>query len=251
MDLTYSYRRLFPEDILDKYKWLETRNAAAVFQASNPEEFDQLVQVLTDFQVYDSDILVPGGNRGQIPVRLDKAFEIEGWRAVRVNTEFKLVGKAKASMTKTSYDDVFLDTTVSNNGFEVDNMKRRVALDVEWNAKDGNLDRDTSAYRMLYELGIIDVAAIITRDHYGIKRLALEELNDPDAARRLGTTTTTNMEKLSPRMTRGDSGGCPLLGIGITEYTWAGPGVKSPTLSHEEIEATQILDRLDDTIDES
>ena len=37
----------------------------------------------------------------------------------------------------------------------------------------------------------------------------------------LGTTTTTNTEKLRPRMQRGDSGGCPLLAVAICARTWA------------------------------
>lgn len=31
-----------------------------------------------------------------------------------------------------------------------------------------------------------------------------------------GTTTTTNLEKLEPRLTRGDAGGCPVLAVAIT-----------------------------------
>jgi hypothetical protein len=117
---------------------------------------------------------------------------------------------------------------VSSEGFEVDNLKRRVALDVEWNAKDGNLDRDLSAYRALYDVGLLDVAVIITRDHYGISQLAAQDLRSVDAARRLGTTTTTSIEKLEDRLKRGDGGGCPVWAVGITRATWAGGGVVPP-----------------------
>ena len=55
------------------------------------------------------------------------------------------------------------DTEVFNEGYKVDNFVDRLALDVEWNAKDGNLDRDLSAYRALYDAALIDVAVIITR----------------------------------------------------------------------------------------
>lgn len=236
MDLTYSYLDIFPSFILDRYTFVETRNAAAVFQASNPDHLKDLLWVLTDFRLYDADILIPGGNRGQIAYRLDKGFEDRGWRAVRVTTESKLVGQMKASMNAKNYDVEFLNTSVVNPGFEVDNMKGRVAIDVEWNAKDGNLDRDLAAYRSLYDMGLIDVATMITRDHAGIRRLASEELKSDDAYRRLGTTTTTNMAKLEDRMTRGDSGGCPVLGIGLTKATWAGKGVKRPGEEHTTVE---------------
>ncbi|MBF6260195.1 restriction endonuclease [Nocardia farcinica] len=222
MDLTASYEHSLPPEVINRYKMLEVRNAAAVLKASNPDLFEEVVSVLAEFKVYDADILVPGGNRSQIPIRLDQAFENLGWSAVRINTEFKLVGKRKLSATNQQYTEQFLESSVANDGFEVDNMKGRVALDVEWNAKDGNLDRDLSAYRALYDVGLIDVAVIITRDHYGIKTLALQDLNSADAARRLGTTTTTNIEKVQGRLTRGDAGGCPVLVAGITRATWQG-----------------------------
>ncbi|MCB4825330.1 hypothetical protein LHA35_26810, partial [Roseicella sp. GB24] len=43
----------------------------------------------------------------------------------------------------------------------VDNFKGRVVLDVEWNAKDGNLDRDLASYRSWYEAGVISAGVII------------------------------------------------------------------------------------------
>jgi hypothetical protein len=228
MDLTHSYMNAFSEQLLGKYTWLETRNAAAIMGASNPALLTDLSDVLSEFFLYDTDILVAGGNRGPIAIRLDTAFFERGWSAVRVNTEFKLVGQKKKALTSRAYEENFLATTVSNDGFEVDNMKGRVAIDVEWNAKDGNLDRDLAAYRALYDLGLIDLGVIITRDHQGIRDLAGQELGSEDAFRRLGTTTTTNMIKLEPRITRGDAGGCPILAIGITKSTWAGLGVVAP-----------------------
>lgn len=235
MELTSSFQDVVPAEVVAKYSWAETRNAAAVFKASNPEEFNELVQVLDDFKIYDSDILIPGGNRGRVSIRLDRHFEQLGWRAVRINMHTTLVGKAKRSnLARGKYLDEFLNSEVSNEGYEVDNMKRRAAVDVEWNGKDGALDRDMSAYRALYELGLIDVACIITRDHAGIKSLALDELHSADAARRLGTSTTTQIEKLKDRMIRGDSGGCPVLAAGISRSTWAGHGVLSPDAALEE-----------------
>lgn len=222
MDLTHSYKTAFDETIQGRYQFLEVRNAAAVLLASNPECFDDLVTVLDGFVLTDGDILIPGGNRGTVPIKLDSHFADLGWVAVRINTEYKLMGKAKTDYTARSYEKKFIESAVSNSGFEVDNFKGRVAIDVEWNAKDGNLDRDLSAYRALYDVGLIDVAVIITRDHQGIRSLAQNDLKSDDAYRRLGTSTTTNLEKLIGRLTRGDGGGCPILAVGITRATWEG-----------------------------
>lgn len=199
-----------------------------------------MLEVLDTFHVYDADLLIPGGNRGQIPTRLDTHFGELGFDPVRVNTQYKLIGERKKSATHRSVGEKFLESTVSNRGFEVDNFKGRVALDVEWNAKDGNLDRDLSAYRALYDHGLIDVGVIITRVH-DIRNLALDELNSADGYRRLSTSTTTNTEKLEQRMTRGDSGGCPVLAVGIGKEAWAGKDVPRP--GEEHLSVTDLIEQ--------
>lgn len=235
--LTESFKSVVHPEILRKYQHIEVRNAAAVLLASDSRAFSDIQKVLAAFQVYDSDIITAGGNRGPIAVRLDTAFAALGWQATRIDTAVTLVGKVKADPTRGKYGPVILNDTVNSVGYEVDNLNRRVALDVEWNAKDGNLDRDLSAYRALYEYGLLDVAVLITRDHFGIRTLALEDLDCEDGARRLGTSTTTNMHKLEERLKRGDAGGCPVWAVGITRATWAGPNIAAPPRDVSIVEA--------------
>ncbi|MDZ7513670.1 BglII/BstYI family type II restriction endonuclease, partial [Stenotrophomonas muris] len=113
------------------------------------------------------------------------------------------------------------------------NFKGRVALDVEWNAKDGNLDRDLSAYRAWHEAGVISAAVLITQDRLSLKALATEVWEAyqgalPEEQRRsklpidLGTSTTTNLEKAALRVRRGVMGTCPLLVVAATRSTWNG-----------------------------
>lgn len=114
-----------------------------------------------------------------------------------------------------------------NEGYKVDNIKGRIALDIEWNAKDGNLDRDIGAYRALYDAGLIDAAVMISRTHDDLRALAVDlaqtaGLPLAEARKRLSTSTTTNYNKLMPRVTRGDLGGCPFLGVFICGKTWDG-----------------------------
>lgn len=212
MDLTDSYRTAFPNDVLDRYDMREVRNASAVIAHTNPDEFDDLIQVLRGFALSTSDILSPGKNEGQIAKRLNVAFRDRGWREGRHDTKitsllrlmpYRPAGEKKARI---------VEKEVLNEGYKVDNVKGGVALDVEWNAKDGNLDRDVSAYRALYDAGVIASGVVLTRTMTDLRDLGAK-LGRP---RFLATSTTTNLGKLEPRLTRGDAGGCPLLAVAIT-----------------------------------
>ncbi|MBO0841220.1 MAG: restriction endonuclease [Sciscionella sp.] len=221
MDLTVSYRTALPAALLARYELRETRNAAAILAATAPTESAELVEVLTDFELRAEDLVDPGGNESRLASRLNRAFRDRGWREGKVDTKItsELVIKAHRPAGETR--DQVRTSSVFNEGYKVDNVKGRVALDIEWNAKDGNLDRDIGAYRALYDAGIIDGAVLITRTHDDLRslaqRLALAAGHSTESARRrLSTTTTTNLSKLEPRMTRGDAGGCPLLAVAIS-----------------------------------
>lgn len=97
------------------------------------------------------------------------------------------------------------------DGHNIDYVKGRIALDVEWNSKDQTFDRDLYAMRTYYECGLISVGIIITRS---------EELNA--VFDRLGVkskygASTTWMGKLLPRLDARRHGGCPILAVGITQ----------------------------------
>jgi hypothetical protein len=213
MHFTSSYLDVIPLDVLADYAWRETRNAAKILASTNEAEFNEITRVLREFRLCETDITDAGGNESAVPKRLNHAFRELGWREGRHDT--KLVSALKimpyrAAGEKTA---IVTETEIVSEGYKVDNVKGRVALDVEWHAKDGNLDRDVGAYRALYDLGVIDVGVIITRSHDEIRALAIR-LGRLDGFK---TTTTTSLGKLEPRMTRGDAGGCPLLAVAITD----------------------------------
>ena len=213
MDLTDSYRLQFPEDVLARYEFRETRNAAAILIATNPAELEEIIAALRWFTLTPEDVTGAGGNKSDLAARVDGWFRERGWREGRHDTKIKsvlrLMPYAPAGETKVEK----ITTDVANEGYKVDNVKARVALDVEWNAKDGNLDRDIGAYRALYDAGIIDAGVLITRTQSDLRDLARRL--DPTSTK-FGTTTTTNLGKLEPRLTRGDAGGCPVLAVAIT-----------------------------------
>jgi hypothetical protein len=213
VNLTESFSRALPASILDRYELRETRNAAAVLRAAHPDALSEVVEVLDRFELSDDDVLAAGGSKSDVARRLDESFRILGWREGRIDTRlvlearlmpYRLVGEKHAVVTS---NEVF------NEGYKVDNLKAGVALDVEWNAKDGNLDRDLAAYRSLYDAAVIDAAVIVTRTSQDLRAFALKL--DPGTTK-FATSTTTNLEKLVPRLTRGDGGGCPVLAIAIS-----------------------------------
>jgi hypothetical protein len=225
MDLTYSFQQRIPVDVRERYQFAETRNASTIFSATNAAAFEQLLDVLRGFQLRTSDLITPGGQESDLAARMNLAFRERGWREARVDTliQLSLQRTALASAGETRLEPIVTETR--NEGYKVDNFRDRVALDMEWNAKDGNLDRDIGAYRSLYDAALIDVGVLITRtlDLRDLGReLGLASGMPMAQARRiLNTTTTTNREKLLPRLTRGDAGGCPILAIFICPTTHA------------------------------
>lgn len=215
---------------------METRNAAAILRATNRSAFADLLDALAEFELQTDDLVTAGGNESKLANRLNKSFRNRGWRETRADVEtvlsltvFPYAPAGESEVVKEQGEQV------SASGFRVDNYLDRVALDVEWNAKDGNLDRDVGAYRAWYDLALIDVGVIITRTQDDIRALAYQlsldaGVPETEAKRRFGTTTTTNFAKLRPRLERGDGGGCPILAIGICARTWVGKETPNQTL---------------------
>lgn len=189
----------------------EVRDATAMLSNASAEEFSEIVAVLEGFSLQRSDIVEPGGNEGPVAKRLNKDLRELGWREGRYDTAIKstlhLMPYRAAGETASSPRE----SEATSKGYKVDNLKGKVALDVEWNAKDGNLDRDLSAYRALYDVGIIVAGVILTRTQTDMRKLGQRLGRDP-----FGTSTTTNLDKLLPRMERGDGGGCPILAVAVT-----------------------------------
>lgn len=242
VQLTDSWRDVFPQSVQDRYDIVETRNAAAVMRVTTPEAFEDMVQVLDGFVMTLDKLTTPGGNKSVIAKELDTTFRVRGWREAKFEqdlttrlTIYRWTESAEPEETRE------VSSTNSYGGHKVDNVLGRAALDVEWNPKDGNLDRDLANYVSLHEGGVIDAGVIVTRSGDGLRGMvrdliakvkdvpySAEDVVWAERMRKLpddplGTTTTANFEKLLPRLERGDGRGCPVLAIAITERTYAPP----------------------------
>ncbi|MHB1352574.1 MAG: BglII/BstYI family type II restriction endonuclease [Thiobacillus sp.] len=224
---TYEDPLVLDPAIRARWTFLETSSAAAVLRAVCPEEWRDITEVLGAFSLDPIRWLKSGGNRGDIAQEIDRMFSERGWREIRVDlsTHGVLIAKNGEVVDRL--------LPMEQEGYLVDNFKGRVALDVEWNAKDGNLDRDLSAYRAWHEAGVISAAALITQDRLALKELAHRlwaayqdslpvDQRNPRLPMDLSTSTTTNLEKAALRVRRGVMGTCPLLVVAATQATWNG-----------------------------
>ncbi len=210
-----------------RHRWgfVETSSASAVLRAVCPGEWNDITRFLDSFSLDPAVWLRKGGNRGDIAQQIDKEFHRMGWRETRVDLSTRGILFSRNNQEIGRLPETYQE------GYLVDNFKGRVALDVEWNAKDGNLDRDLSAYRAWHEAGVISAAVIITQDRLSLRSLARslwdqyqaslpERERNPKLPIDVGTSTTTNLEKAMLRVRRGVMGTCPLLVIAANQATW-------------------------------
>lgn len=224
---TYDLPEILPPEARDHWSFMETNSASAVIKAVCPSEWADIVDVLLKYRLDPNSWLKAGGNRGDIAAQIDELFHEKGWRETRLDLETKgiLLNKNGAKVDELP--------TVYQEGYLVDNFKNRIALDVEWNAKDGNLDRDLASYRSWFESGVISAGVIITKDRLSLLELARkiwrryqETLDEEIRSNRLpidlSTSTVTSFDKAQLRVKRGVMGSCPVLIVAATENTWNG-----------------------------
>lgn len=181
-----------PGFILKHYEVKEWRHATAILQHDFPQEYQDLMEVLTRLRVRKSWIAVGGGNKSELAKWLDRELASKGWAAKNFDTRISVDGNVVESPTH-----------------EVDCFKNQIALELEWNNKDPFYDRDLNNFRLLFDLRAISVGVILTRCD------ELQEIfNDLGRGSSFGNSTT-HMGKLLPRIQGGGGAGCPLLVFGI------------------------------------
>ena len=188
---------IVPAEILKNYEVHEWRHASAVLATDFPNEWKNIIDVLSEFSLKKSDMLEGGGRKSKIATALDSGFYERGWEEKQFHTLVTIDEHAHESPTH-----------------KIDCVKGRVALEVEWSNKDPFFDRDLNNFRLLYDLGAISVGVIITKSDQ--LRTTMDQLG---IWKKYGSSTTW-MQKLLPRIEGGGGGGCPLLVFGITNKVY-------------------------------
>ncbi len=185
---------LLPKFIRENYEVHEWKHACAILKEDFPNEWNDIISVLTDFRLNKSWIVKPGGRKSKVSGYIDEFLYDRGW----IEKEFT---------TQVVVDDHTMDTPTH----KIDCFRNRVALEIEWNNKDPFYDRDLNNFRLLFDLRAISVGIIITRCD------ELQDIfNDIKRGKSYGASTT-HMSKLLPRIEGGSGAGCPIVIFGISK----------------------------------
>ena len=179
-----------PPFVRDNYECREWHHASAVMVTDYPEEWRDLMDVLSAYRLHEEYIRKQGGNKSKTAIFFDGFLKERGWR----ETKFA---------TKVVVDEIEYETPTH----KIDMFKNGIAVEVEWNNKDPFFDRDLNNFRLLYGLRTVSVGVVITRS-YRLKDLFAK------LDRKL-EMNTTHINHLVPRIEGGGAGGCPVLIFGI------------------------------------
>lgn len=185
---------LLPTNITESYEVHEWRHATSILKQDFPQEFADIIHVLTRFKLRKSWITVGGGRKSEVSGWIDSELTQRGWIAKAFDTKITVDADSYESPTH-----------------EVDCFKNKVALEIEWNNKDPFFDRDLNNFRMLFDLRVVSVGVIITRCD------ELQEIFDSLGRGKSYGASTTHMSKLLPRIQGGGGAGCPVLVFGISK----------------------------------
>jgi len=185
---------VLPNFVRENYEVHEWKHASAVLSSDFPNEWEDIIRVLTDYRLKKSDILAPGGGISLISQWFNQAFKRRGWLEKSFET---LIVVDKHEFQSPTH--------------KVDCVKNRIAVEIEWSNKDPFYDRDLNNFRLLFDLRAISVGVIITKSD------ELSEIfNKLGVWSKYGWSSTW-MKKLLPRIEGGGGGGCPILVFGITK----------------------------------
>lgn len=234
---------LFPNELCTRYSFTSFNGAAAILRYNLPHEFERLVALLTTYRTRLIDICRPGGNRSPTTMLFGKLADRCGYRSeVTLQSEY--------IWAVTAANESILEWRTGNelHAHKIDHWSDRVSLDFEWNSKDQTYDRDLLAIRQFFDLGIISVGVIVTRDlssdftkffpsleifdttktysssqlrtriqKRGLDLVQIERKGQLQTLHTKMGASTTGLPKLRSRLSSGRGGACPVLVVGISD----------------------------------
>ena len=105
---------LLPKFIKAHYEIYEWKHACAILKEDFPDEWNDIVAVLSEFRLYRSWIVNPGGSKSKVSEFIDSSLYARGW----IEKEFS---------TKVVVDEIQMDSPTH----KIDCFKNRIALEIE------------------------------------------------------------------------------------------------------------------------
>jgi hypothetical protein len=192
--------KYFDKDFRKKFLIREWRHALAILKYEFPDQFNDVKNVLSDFELRKSNIVTGGGAKSNVSGYIDNRLYELGWEEKQFETTVIIDGEARETPTH-----------------KIDCVKGRVALDIEWNNKTEFYDRDLNNFRLLHSLGAISVGIIVTR-HSELQNDVFKPLG---IGQKYGASTT-HYNKLLPKIQGGGAGGCPILVFAVQSGAYVG-----------------------------
>ena len=112
-----------PAEIRHLYEIHEWKHACAILQSDFPDEWKDIIEVLTKFRLYRSWLTKGGGRKSKVSGFIDDFLYQKGW-------------EEKDFATQVVVDEQTMETPTH----KIDCYKNRIALEVEWNQKNAISD---------------------------------------------------------------------------------------------------------------
>lgn len=208
-----TFFQFIPEEVAKKFEFLNYNHAVEILANSFPDEWAEILHALHNLHITKKDLLIAGGSESPIPPKLNAILDPLGWKEIKISGDLLIKFYPRRGKRGRFADEPYAEKVINNyiDGHNIDFVKGRVALDMEWNSKDQTFDRDLFAMRTYHECDIISVGVIITRSQS--LNVTFKELG---ISQKYGASTTW-MGKLIPRLDSRRHGGCPILAVGITD----------------------------------
>lgn len=115
---------LLPPEIREQYEVHEWKHACAILANDFPEEWQDIIDLLKQFKLRKSWLVVKGGSKSGVAKAIDGFLFERKW----VEKEFE---------TSVRVDEEVMESPTH----KVDCYRNKVALEIEWNNKDPFFDR--------------------------------------------------------------------------------------------------------------
>ena len=128
---------IITDNIDNKFEFQNYGNALEILAYAYPNEWKDIADTLTQFEIYVDDLTESGGSETNIPGKIDKVRLARKWKNVLINASldvkiYERIVDTKQYAKYPSSESMIPDFMSGH----VDYLKGRVGVYLEWNKKD-------------------------------------------------------------------------------------------------------------------